>query len=574
MEKIGSGLGTFSMMGKMVSFAPLYNSMASIASSIAKAKADAEKQRQKAESDANKKIQDFLLTEKGKNMYTEKYAPIAREAQDKMIRDIYEDKKRDPNGWMNTATYRMLEAQKTYTWAAEQSKMQTDIEKMAADGYMVPQSLLKEFRTNYGDLEGIKEMAPELEDYGITVDPKTGVLARANLQKPVEIGDEFAKFKSSRASYGPSGARTEEIIHRDIDGKPIKDESGKAVISDRVVTYKELTPESLENFKIESSQNPAIRQTFKVRRRAEVEREMAELKAMQQASGLYNVSASSMANLDDRQLKELAVTRAINRQISSFDKTMETGSSVTKRSSGKGITVNVGKPEYVQPQDVFFEETDKVVSIPNTPTNTFRPNNPDYANYKKEITQGGGSFERTESDGTTYVYTMGSDGNINKYKANTGAIYGFNAETVYKKQGQAPADVTVAMIRDSKIYHPRSKAPLGSSDKATILKAFNNASITDYYYIDGKVFASATVQFKPSENYSIPGINSFLIEVPRNSKLDTIGKNLASSDTKKYASMYDYFKDMAPSGGAAQPSGTGASQTSSRSSYPVGGLNK
>lgn len=570
MGKIGVGLSTYETIGKTVSLAPIYEGMAKMAALMAKSRNDAEKQRQKAESDANKKIQDFLLTEKGKNMYTEKYAPIAREAQDKMIKDIYEDKKRDPNGWMNTATNRMLEAQKTYAWAAEQSKMQTDIEKMAADGYMVPESLLKEFRTNYGDLEGIKKMASELEDYGITVDPNTGVLARANLQKPVEIGDEFTKFKSSRASYGQSGARTEEIIHRDIYGEPIKDESGKPVISDRVVTYKELTPESLENFKIESSQNPAIRQTFKVRRRAEVEKEMAELKAMQQASGLYyvapgikNVSASALANIDDKQLKELAVTRAINRQISSFDKTMETGSSVTKRSSGKGITVNVGGEKYVQPVEANYT-ADLVTSYNKNAGTTvqdrFAPQ------IIKKIKEAGGSFVfKSPEDDKTYVYKE-VNGKAVRYPAVTSEVPAFNAQLAHSKRGTNPDKITQFQdISTQNIFNPETMERIPASD---VSKVFKEGTIIDYYFMDGKVYAKMNIELKTSASETPPslsGITTFIVEVPRNRKLDGVGATLVTTiGGKKYASMYDYFKDMAPSGGAAQPQAQPSTGTSAK----------
>lgn len=543
MGKIGAGLGTFSMMGKMVSFTPLYNSMASIASSIARAKAEAAKQQKKAEEAAQARIDDFIISDK--NQYTQKYLPYAQKSFAELVTNIQDDKINYPNTWMNRVSTRILEAKDKLNWAMEQSTVQRDIEKKAEEGFMVPQELLAAYKQNPGDVSDIATMAPVLNMYGITVSGN-GAISHT-LSKPVEVGDEFFKFKQSRAVFDEPV--TTITAKTSTDGSKF----------DETRTEKKIAQSSLNNFKVEAATNKDIRTTFKTRRFNEVTAEFDALKKQMQAN-------PSGPQLSDAQLIELATTQAINKSIDRLP-ISDVTTSQSRQPSGKGITVNVGKPEYVQPKDAFFTEENQVTSYSITPgvaMGKFKPGDFDYDRYDIEITQGGGAYQRTDPDGNIVVYTKGADKIIYKHRANIGTIYGFNAETVYKKQGQAPADVTVAMVRDSKIYHPRSKAPLGSSDKATILKAFNNASITDYYYINGKVFASATVQFKPSENYSIPGINSFLIEVPRNSKLDTIGKNLASSDTKKYASMYDYFKDMAPSGGAAQPQDQSSNRTSGR----------
>jgi hypothetical protein len=531
MGKIGAGLGTFEMMGKTASFAPLYNSMASIASSLARAKAEAAKQQKKAEEAAQAKIDDFIISDK--NQYTQKYLPFAQKAFAELVTNIQEDKVKYPNIWMNRVSTRILEAKDRLNWAIEQSNVQRDIEKKAEEGFMVPGELLQAYKQKPGDISDIQSLSPALNLYGIGVSAN-GAISHS-LSKPLEIGDDYMKFKSTRAIFG--APTTTITAKKSTDGSQY----------DEVRTEKTIDPASFENYKVEATKNKDIRATFKVRRLNEVSAEFDALR-----------KAPALSQYGDAELFEIATTNAIQKTVDAMPKSDIT-TSVSREP--KGITVNVGKPDYIQPEDVFFTEGNKVTGLQGSVINTFKPGNASYADYENKIKAGGGSFERTEADGTTYVYTKGTDGNINKYKAKTGTVYGFNAETVYKKQGQAPAEVELRTVKSSEVYHPISKAPLGSSEKQDLLKVFNKALVSDYYYIDGKVFASATVEFK-KDGPSLSGINSFLIEVKPGDKLDTAGRNLASGDKKKYRSMYDYFKDMAPSSGqstSGQQTQTGTS---------------
>lgn len=540
MGKIGAGLGTFEMMGKTASFAPLYNSMASIASSLARAKAEAAKQQKKAEEAAQAKIDDFIISDK--NQYTQKYLPFAQKAFAELVTNIQEDKVKYPNIWMNRVSTRILQAKDKLNWAVEQSNFQRDIEKKAEEGFMVPGELLQAYKQNPGNIEDIQKLSPALSLYGISV-AQDGAISHS-LSKPLEIGDDYAKFKSTRAIFGKP---TEKITTtKSTDGSKF----------DVITIEKTIDPTSFDNYKVEATKNKDIRATFKVRRSNEVSAELEKLRQDPKSS-----------QYSDAELFEMATTNAIQNTVDSMPKSDIT-TSVSRQPSGKGITVNVGKPDYIQPEDVFFTEGNKVTGRQGSVINTFKPGNPDYAGYDSKIKTGGGSFERTEEDGTTYVYTKGTDGNINKYKAKTGTVYGFNAETVYKKQGQAPDEVELRMVRRSEVYHPISKAPLGSSEKQDLLNVFNKARVSDYLYIDGKVFASATVEFK-KDGPSISGINSFLIEVKPGDKLDIAGRNLASGGKKKYDSMYDYFKERAPSSGQS----TSGQQQPQKKTYGVGDLN-
>lgn len=548
MGKIGAGLGTFSMMGKMVSFAPLYNSMASIASSIAKAKAEAAKQQKKAEETAQAKIDDFIISDK--NQYTQKYLPFAQQSFADMVSNIQDDKIKYPNTWMNRVSTRILQAKDKLNWAMEQSTVQRDIEKKAEEGFMVPQELLAAYKQKPGDITDIATMAPALNMYGITVSGN-GAISHT-LSKPVEVGDEFFKFKQSRAVFDEPVTTITAL--KSTDGSKFEE----------IRTEKKIAQPSLNNFKVEAVSNKDIRTTFKTRRFNEVTAEFDALKKQMQAN-------PSGTQLSDAQLIELATDQAIYKAIDSLP-ISDVTTSPSRQPSGKGITVNVGGEKYVQPVEASYT-ADLVTSYNKNAGTTVQDRfSPQII---KKIKEAGGSYVfKSPEDDKTYVYKE-VNGKAVRYPATTSEVPAFNAQLAHSKRGTNPDKITQFQdISTQNIFNPETMERIPASD---VSKVFKEGTIIDYYYMDGKVYAKMNIELKTSAASvppSLSGITTFIVEVPRNRKLDGVGATLATTiGGKKYASMYDYFKDIAPSGGAAQPSGTSASQTRSQSSYPVGGLN-
>lgn len=551
MGKIGAGLGTFSMMGKMVSFAPLYNSMASIASSIAKAKAEAAKQQKKAEETAQAKIDDFIISDK--NQYTQKYLPYAQQSFAELVTNIQDDKTNYPNTWMNRVSTRILQAKDKLNWAMEQSTVQRDIEKKAEEGFMVPQELLAAYKQNPGDVSDIATMAPALNMYGITVSGN-GAISHT-LSKPVEIGDDFFKFKRDRAVYGePSITITAKAS---TDGSKF----------DEVRTQRDITAASLTNYKTEAVGNKDIRTTFKTRRLNEVSAEYDKLLAAQKAS-------PTATQYSDSQLIEMATTNAINNAIDAMPKSDIT-TSMSRES--KGVTVNVGGDKYVQPEEAGYI-ADMVTGYDK---NSGRPVAPAYSQaILQKIEQGGGAYVFTDpKDDKTYVY-KNENGKAVAYPATKQEVLAFNAQLAHTRRGTQPDKISQFQdLQTQKVFLPGTMERIPTSD---ISRVFKEGTIIDYFYIDNKVYAQINIELKSGVSnvpISLQGQTEFLVEVPKGRKLDGAGATLATKiKGKKYASMYDYFNDIAPSGGAAQPSGTGASQSNSSNnmpstpSYGTGGL--
>jgi len=135
-------------------------------------------------------VNDFVL--KDPNKYTEKYQPIAMQAKVDLMNKVIEAKRANPNNWTNMITPLVLEAQDKVNFALEQSNVQRDIQKKAAEGYMVPKPLLDAYNTNYGNTDDLIKNAEALKAYGVIVDPKTGSVGGNVFKQPDE--SSFYKF--------------------------------------------------------------------------------------------------------------------------------------------------------------------------------------------------------------------------------------------------------------------------------------------------------------------------------------------------------------------------------------------
>ena len=120
------------------------------------------------------------------------------------------------------------------------------------------------------------------------------------------------------------------------------------------------------------------------------------------------------------------------------------------------------------------------------------------------------------------------------------------------------------MISNKKLYSPDTKEPLGESRKNNIVSTFPGGVISSYMYIDGKVYASVSYEIPSARGVGIADTNNFLVEVIKGDNFDVLGRNLASSQTKKYSSMYDYFN--------AKTRGTSQGQ-STTTTYSANSLN-
>lgn len=532
MGKIGQGLGAFEMMGKTVSFAPLYNSMASIAGQMARVKAEAAKQQRRQEEAAQARVDDFIISDK--NQYTQKYLPYAQKAFAELVANIQDDKTNYPNNWMNHVTPRLLQANDKLNWATEQSKAQREIEGKAEEGFMVPQELLAAYKQNLGDVSDIAAMAPALSMYGITVSGK-GVISH-NLSKPVDIGDEFFKFKQSRAVFD----------------EPVTTITPKASTDgskfDEIRTEKKIAQPSLNNFKVEAASNKDIRTTFKTRRFNEVGAEFEALKKQMQAN-------PSGPQLSDDQLIELATTQAISKVVDSLP-ISDVTTSTSREPSGKGLTVNVGGEKYVSPSEAKF--TAGVVT--SYDRGRGRELQGDLAaNIRSKIQGPGGSYVfRDPQSGETRIY-KDQNGKIMSYPATVSDVPGFNAQLAHSRRGTNPDRIKqFSDLQSDNLYDPSTMEKIPASE---LSRVFKEGEIIDYYFINQKVYAKISMEIKSGA--SLPGINEFLVELKRGHKLDGVGATLATEiGGKKYASMYDYFKGNAPSGGSVQPQGQPSNRTS------------
>lgn len=135
-------------------------------------------------------VNDFIL--KDTNKYTEKYQPIAMQAQVDLLNKMVEVKRANPNNWSNMVVPLIMEARDKTNFAAEQSAIQRDIEKKMSEGYMVPEKLKGAFTTNYGSTQDLIDNAEEFKQYGVIVDPKTGALGGNVFKQPDE--SSFYKF--------------------------------------------------------------------------------------------------------------------------------------------------------------------------------------------------------------------------------------------------------------------------------------------------------------------------------------------------------------------------------------------
>jgi hypothetical protein len=534
MGKIGAGLGTFEMMGKTASFAPLYNGMAQIAAQLAKAKAEADKQRKKAEEEAMAKVDDFYA--KKQNAFTQKYLPFAQQAYRDTINKIAEDKAKYPNTWTNRVSERMLQMESGMLWAAEQSKKQIEIEKSAQEGYIVPKELLQAYKTNYGDVSDIAALAPGLSDYNINVGPDGAI--SANLVKPVDLTDEFGKFKNNRALFLEPKLEFSQVT------------SPQGVKFDITKQVSSMDPASVDVFTKESMNNPSLRVSYLTdpNKRTQVNAIMQDLS-----------SRPEYSQIPPDQIKQLAVSQAIQSDIEKYDKTR---SQITSQREAKGLTVNVGqKPSIIDPDSVFFEEQSQFTS--STPVATFSQANQrtpsekqNFDKIDKSIREKG-SYKVTQN-GETFVYKKDSAGNIKKYKVESGTIYGFDARQVWEKQSDKEQfkSVPTTMISNKKLYSPDTKEPLGESRQNQIVSTFPGGLISSYLYINGKVYASVTYDLPSSRGVGIADTNSFLVEVTKGDNFDVLGRNLASSQKKKYNSMYDYFRGKTTGQGQTQSTTT------------------
>jgi hypothetical protein len=546
MGKIGAGLGTFEMMGKTASFAPLYNSMASIASSLARAKAEAAKQQKKAEEAAQAKIDDFIISDK--NQYTQKYLPFAQKAFAELVTNIQEDKVKYPNIWMNRVSTRILQAKDKLNWAVEQSNFQRDIEKKAEEGFMVPGELLQAYKQNPGNIEDIQKLSPALSLYGISV-AQDGAISHS-LSKPLEIGDDYAKFKSTRAIFG--APTTTITAKKSTDGSQY----------DEVRTEKTIDTASFENYKVEAAKNKDIRATFKVRRLNEVSAEFDALR-----------KDPALSQYGDAELFEMATTIAIQNTVDSMPKSDIT-TSVSRQPSGKGITVNVGGEKYVQPVEANF--TANMVTGYDKNSRSIVPTGDVSDKLSKKIQEGGGSYVfKNPSDDKTYVYKKEGE-KVVRYPATISDVPAFNAQLAHSRRGTDPDKISQFQdLETEKLFLPSTMERIPASD---VSKIFKEGTIIDYYYMDGKVYAKMNIELKTSAANvppSLSGVTTFIVEVPRGRKLDGVGATLATTvGGEKYSSMYDYFKDMAPSSGQS----TGGQQTQTGTSagaptYTSGSLN-
>lgn len=513
--------GAFELMAKTSDFNQLSRTMAETAAQLAKGKAEVEKQRRKSEEEAMAKIDDFYV--KNKNVFTQKYLPFAQQAYKDAIEKVAEDKAKYPNTWTNMVGKRILEMESGMLWAAEQSSTQMKIEKSAQEGYMVPKPLLEAYKSNYGDLSDIQELSPVLSDYNINVSENGAISAL--LVKPADLMDEFSKFKNNRALFMEPTLEYESKVSP--DGTKFDITKKRAAMD----------PASVAVFTRETVDNPGIRVSYMTSPQKKVEI-AAQMDALSKTPGFDKI--------DPAQLKEIALTRVIQADIDKLEKDRVDIDSQRKPKEG-GINIYTGdRPQYINPDNVLYEETYTIPS--GSSVGTIKPGNPSYSSYDAKIKSGNGIYTEDTANGK-YIYERDSSGNIQKYGMSPIKVTGFNAEAVWEKQSDKEkfAGVSADIIADKKLYDPITLTAMGSTAKNKIASIFSSGTITDYLYIGNKVFAKIKFEMPPAPGVSKPGVNSFIIQVERNDKLDNNGKNLASTESEKYNSMYDYFSKKAKS---------------------------
>jgi len=519
---------TFETIGKTASFAPLYNGMAQIASQLAKAKAEADKQRKKSEEEAMAKIDDFVISDK--NNYTQKFLPYATGSMQKLIERVNEDKQKYPNIWTNRISQHILQAKNELNWALEQSNTQRNIEKSAQEGYVVPDELLRAYKSNYGDVSDIVEMAPVLSNYNINVSENGAV--SADLAKPVDLTDEFGKFKNNRALFLTPELKMSQMT------------SPQGVKFDITSQVSQMDPASVQSFRNEMANNKGLRVTYQTD-----PNKIA--KVNQAAEELLKIPA--LSNLQPQALKALAVTRAIEADIDALDKTRTT---IQSQREAKGMTVNVNnRPAYVQPADVLYQEETTYVDPANVRKIEAGKTYGKYTldNLKTKFRGG-----ETSYDDGRFVFEKRPNGDIFFYDKNEMVkknVQGFDAQAVWEKQSDKEnwKGVNTTMIQSKKLYDPITKRPYGTSDNNVITQNFPGGVITDYLKIDDKVYAQVAFEIPSEKGFLKSGLNVFLVEVTRGDKFDVAGKNLASTEKKKYNTMYDYFGSAGPSATDADP---------------------
>jgi len=302
--------GTFELLAKTADFTELSRTMAATAAQLAKAKAEADKQAKKAEEAAMAKLDDFIISDK--NNYTQKFLPYAKQSMSGLIDRVAEDKTKYPNTWTNLVTQRILDAKNELNWALEQSNTQRDIEKSAQEGFMVPESLLKAYKSNYGDVSDITSNQVELARYGIVVG-EDGSIGK-DLAKPVNIQREIERVQTQKGRF--------------VEQTPLVEKS-KTPGWMNVIEVSTIKPEERETFKTEMIGNRDLRRTYMVndKKFAEVNKEFDALK-------------TKFPDLDDAQLVNAALDNVIAKDIDTANFDIKATKAVQE---SKGMTVNVGE---------------------------------------------------------------------------------------------------------------------------------------------------------------------------------------------------------------------------------------
>lgn len=299
--------GAFELMAKTGDFTEITRTMAATAAQLARAKAEADKQARKAEEAAMAKVDDFVISDKRK--YTQKYQPYAQQAMMGFIDKVSEDKRNYPNTWTNLVNRRMVETEAKLVTALEQSEIQRDIQKKAAEGYMVPEKLLQAYNSNYGDVSDIVSMRGDLSRYGIDVG-EDGSVGIPNVSKPINIQSAVEEVRKQKGGY-----ETRKFIDK------------KTNEEYTVTTTAKLLPEELALTKQAFASNKDLRRMYLVED-DKFKRVMDDAAALQ----------SQFPQEDPKKLEEMAITRQIEADVDKFNFSM---GGQEERLRGRGMTINM-----------------------------------------------------------------------------------------------------------------------------------------------------------------------------------------------------------------------------------------
>ena len=190
---VGTGIALSGNLGTM------YNVWNSQQAQLATARAAAKKKQDEDNEKALAKIEDIGL--KDNNKYTRFYQPAAKQAYVNAINKAADMKSKYPNTWQNMVPEIAYSLKSELAGYARASENQMQLEKLSAEGYLVPKQLFEVYNdpSLYGNIDALRSLNPVLELYGGGVGEDGAVSIYPT--KPFDMASAVAEFNKNKTNF-------------------------------------------------------------------------------------------------------------------------------------------------------------------------------------------------------------------------------------------------------------------------------------------------------------------------------------------------------------------------------------